>query len=104
MSALLEKQAKYTTIHDRTLSVSHMRPSKIQKVGGEIEIADRMNPSVISLLKMFIYMTFIAHILGCLWHWIVTFEDDGINWVSYFGVEEVSVDQWERSELVKDKP
>lgn len=55
-----------------------------------------MNPSVISLVKMLIYMTFIAHILGCLWHWIVTFEEDRINWVSYFGVEEVSV--------VKDTP
>lgn len=49
----------------------------------------KMNPSVLSLLKMLMYMTYIAHILGCMWHWVATFEDGGISWVSYFGVADV---------------
>ena len=39
---------------------------------------------------MLMYMTYIAHIMGCMWHWLVTFEGEGISWVSLFGVEEAS--------------
>ena len=61
-----------------------------QKVAGEEERPVRINPSVVSLLKMLVYMTYIAHILGCMWHWLVTFEQTGISWASKFGVEEAS--------------
>ncbi|CAN0573553.1 unnamed protein product, partial [Ectocarpus sp. 12 AP-2014] len=62
---------------------------RLQKVAGEEERPTWINPSVMSLLKMLVYMTYIAHILGCMWHWLVTFEAEGISWASKFGVEEV---------------
>lgn len=61
-----------------------------QKVAGEEERPTKINPSVTSLIKMLVYMTYIAHILGCMWHWLVTFEEEGISWASQFGVEEAS--------------
>jgi CRP-like cAMP-binding protein len=43
-----------------------------------------INPSVIALLRMLLQLLFIAHLLGCLWHWLVVLqdgceEDDSIN-------------------------
>lgn len=61
----------------------------LQTAGDEEERAIRINPSLVSLFKMLAYMTYIAHILGCMWHWLVTFEGQGISWASKFGVEEV---------------
>lgn len=62
------------------------RAQKVVKgTEGNIEI----NPSLMSLFKMLMYMTYIAHILGCMWHWLATFEEDSINWVSYFGIADV---------------
>ena len=68
-----------------------MRVRRLQKVAGQHERQSKLNPSVASLLKMLMYMTYIAHIMGCMWHWLVTFEDEGISWASLFGVEEASV-------------
>lgn len=65
-------------------------PQNKQKVAGETERPIKINPSVMSLLKMLTYMTYIAHILGCMWHWLVTFEEEGISWASKFGIEEAS--------------
>lgn len=62
----------------------------LQKVAGEEERPTKINPSVTSLIKMLVYMTYIAHILGCMWHWLITFEGEGISWASKFGVEEAS--------------
>ena len=62
----------------------------LQKVAGEEERPNKINPSVMSLITMLVYMTYIAHILGCMWHWLVTFEGEGISWASKFGVEEAS--------------
>lgn len=63
----------------------------MQKVIGGDEAPSKINPSMMSLLKMLTYMTYIAHILGCMWHWLTTFEKEGMNWVTYFGVEEASL-------------
>lgn len=60
-----------------------------QKVFGGAERQFTLNPSMMSLLKMLMYMTYIAHILGCMWHWIATFQEDTISWVSYFGIADV---------------
>lgn len=75
----------------------------LQKVAGEEERPTRVNPSVMSLLKMLVYMTYIAHILGCMWHWLVTFEAEGISWASKFGVEEVGSFPCNEARVVRGK-
>ncbi|CAM9187432.1 unnamed protein product [Discosporangium mesarthrocarpum] len=64
---------------------------KLGRLIGNSERESSMNPSFFSLGKMLLYMMYIAHILGCMWHWIATSKENQLSWVSEFGVDEENV-------------
>ncbi|CAM9173045.1 unnamed protein product, partial [Discosporangium mesarthrocarpum] len=54
----------------------------------EDEMGEVLHPSLWAIIKMLVTLLFIAHIMGCLWHWLAVLRQDGINWVSYYGIQD----------------
>lgn len=59
---------------------------KIGRILGRPEDDVRVNPALISLIKMLVQLLFIGHLLACVWHWLFTFAEQELNWVTYAGL------------------
>jgi len=59
---------------------------KIGRILGRPEDDVRVNPALISLVKMLVQLLFIGHLLACVWHWLFTFSEQDLNWVTYAGL------------------
>jgi hypothetical protein len=46
-----------------------------------------LHPSAWALVKMMLTLFFVAHSLGCMWHWMATLNSTGINWTSKYGID-----------------
>jgi hypothetical protein len=50
-------------------------------------ITERLHPSLWALAKMFLTLAFIAHLMGCAWHWMAELGGYPISWVTFYGIE-----------------
>ncbi|CAM9557361.1 unnamed protein product, partial [Phaeothamnion confervicola] len=57
----------------------------------EDDVDNSWNPSAVALFKMFGGICFIAHLLGCGWHWMAALRGDELNWMSLYGVQDQSM-------------
>lgn len=57
----------------RTLRLLRLaRLLKLSKIGGkEDDLKNVLNPSLWALIKMLVSLIFIAHIMGCMWNWLL---------------------------------
>lgn len=57
----------------RTLRLLRLaRLMKLSSIGGKEEDVEKLlHPSLWALIKMLVMLLFIAHIMGCMWHWLV---------------------------------
>lgn len=51
--------------------------------GNEGELTNVLHPSLWALIKMLLMLLFIAHIMGCMWHWLVVLRFDRIQKACY---------------------
>lgn len=65
----------------RTLRLLRLaRLLKLSKIGGkEDDLRNFLHPSLWALIKMFVSLIFIAHIMGCMWNWLTILRFDGMN-------------------------
>ncbi len=41
---------------------------------------------------MLLYVFYIAHIVGCMWHWLALLNDDeGMSWITRYGIQDKSL-------------
>jgi len=67
-----------------------LRLLKIGRLFGKPEDDVKVNPALISLAKMLVQLLFISHMIACVWHWIFTFNENQLNWVTYAGLFELT--------------
>jgi hypothetical protein len=46
-----------------------------------------LHPSAWALVKMMLTLFFVAHSLGCMWHWMATLNGSGITWTTKYGID-----------------
>jgi CRP-like cAMP-binding protein len=73
-----------------TRLIKLVRVAKLSRLGNRVEAFD-INPAIFGVQKMIIQIWFVAHLLGCFWHFLATGPgqttkaNDEINWVKAFG-------------------
>ncbi|CAM9641237.1 unnamed protein product, partial [Hapterophycus canaliculatus] len=83
----------------RTLRLLRLaRLLKLSKLGGkEDDLMNFLHPSLWALIKMFVSLIFIAHVMGCMWNWLTILSPDDQTWAVSYGVDDTS---WEHRYLV----
>ncbi|CBN79924.1 conserved unknown protein [Ectocarpus siliculosus] len=63
----------------------------LSKIGGkEDDLKNVLNPSLWALIKMFVSLIFIAHIMGCMWNWLLILSPDEQTWAAAYGVADTT--------------
>ncbi|CAM9958680.1 unnamed protein product, partial [Ectocarpus fasciculatus] len=76
----------------RTLRLLRLaRLLKLSKIGGkEDDLKNVLNPSLWALIKMLVSLIFIAHIMGCMWNWLLILSPDEQTWAAAYGVADTT--------------